>query len=119
MKRKLVKRGSQKPVISEAVIRHVVDTLSDPQNELEASIGRDGSVKIMGKHGDQQIFATYKEVGSTGRIAESRIVGKQPQHGDPKLKEEARELRAMGLTQKQIGDILGRSQAAISGYLDE
>lgn len=115
-KLKLLAR-KKKAVVSDAALKHTLDLLSNPENELEARFTRNGAIKITGRSGDKQITGYIQEFEDTGIIAEKRLVSDAPQHGDPDLPEKARKLREKGLTQAQIGEILGRSQSAISGYL--
>ena len=108
---------TKQSVVSDVALKHMREMLCNPENELTADITRNGAIKIKGRAGNKQITAYIQEFEDTGIVAEKRLVSEAPQHGDPDLPEKARKLREKGLTQAQIGEILGRSQSAISGYL--
>ena len=76
---------------------------------------QNGSVKVVGKTSDAVIVAEMRMIGSVAE--ERKSVAPRKKRGDRSIVEDAKKLSADGKTQTEIADILGRSQAAISGYL--
>lgn len=76
---------------------------------------KDGKIKVTWKNEHEVLLAELRQIGSG--LETRQVSFPRRQKGDPAIAEDARRLAAEGKTQKEIGELLGRSQAAVSGYL--
>lgn len=78
---------------------------------------KDGTVKVSAKTESTVFYAEMRQKGAG--LEETRCTFPSRKKGDVSVAEDARILRAEGKTQKEIALLLGRSQAAVSGYLKD
>lgn len=114
MPRLLEKSAESLPSQQDRMIKLIVAALN---NELPGAtvVIKDGRLKVTAKTGATVITAEMRQLG-TG-VEQQKTTFPQRRKGDSTIVADAKALRAAGFTQQEIADRLGRSQAAISGYL--
>lgn len=95
--------------------------LSVIQGALDGGIPADISIKSNGDIKMRVVsdgMIVNAEMKSTGGVRmTNKVEAPVRSRGDASVREDARKLHDLGYTQQEIGNMLGRSQSAISGYL--